>query len=279
MDSVTRAFDTVEAKGNPSVLDMCMAPGGYIAAVLDQYPDAKVRGFTLPVEKGGHAMKLQSANIHLQSLDVTLLAGDMGLVKADVPSTHPGASDFMMQNQIQETEKFDLIFCDGQVLRTHVRAEWREHGEALRLRLTQLAIGLEHVTLGGTMIILLHKLEEWENLQLLHILNKFAEVQLFKSTKSHALRSSFYAVAKNIRALSVEAIEAIATWKGDWRVATFGTDADCKETFAGSWDDAETLLGSFGEKFVSLGRNVWRIQGNALKGAKFVKNAGKNQIK
>jgi hypothetical protein len=281
LDAATGAFLLSWGPGpdDPAVLDLCMAPGGFAAVVLDNYDHVTVRGFSLPVEQGGHAMQLQSPDIHVQFLDLTFLAGDMGLIEGDIPPFHIDASKFTMQKQLKDTEKFDLAFCDGQVLRTHDRAEWREHREARRLTLTQLAIGLEHVKVNGTMVLLLHKLEGWDNLQLLHTFDKFAEVQLFKSYKHHATRSSFYAVVKKIQARSTEAIEAIDTWKHHWKAASLGSNIECRKVFAGTRADAQAILDSFGEKFVEMGRNVWKVQADALKEASFIKNASKNQVR
>ncbi len=48
-------------------------------------------------------------------------------------------------------QTFDLVFCDGQVLRTHSRGEHREHGEPFRLRVSQLILALQRIDAGGTL--------------------------------------------------------------------------------------------------------------------------------
>ncbi|KAH8665751.1 hypothetical protein BGZ60DRAFT_378592 [Tricladium varicosporioides] len=40
-------------------LDICMAPGGYTAAVLKYHPNAKAYGITLPVDQGGHPLHIE----------------------------------------------------------------------------------------------------------------------------------------------------------------------------------------------------------------------------
>jgi len=59
--------------------------------------------------------------------------------------------------------------------------------EARRLAVTQLAIGLEHVKIGGTMVVLLHKVEATDTVSLLYRFSKFSSVKLFKPT----VKSSF----------------------------------------------------------------------------------------
>jgi hypothetical protein len=73
-------------------------------------------------------------------LDVNMLAPDMGV--ESVPPEHPEALDFLPR-QLQSQKVFDLVICDGQVLRTHERAAHRETREATRLTLEQLARSLE----------------------------------------------------------------------------------------------------------------------------------------
>lgn len=181
-----------------SILDMCMAPGGFLEIALSYNPEAQALAFSLPKINGGHSVLLpKRSNVTLKFLDVTMLAEDMGL--SSVPHEHPDAENFL-PSQFDPRESFDLIICDGQVLRNHDRADYRERTEASRLCLTQLTIGLNHLKPGGTMIVLLHKIEAVATVQLLHTFDKFASVQLFKHTKFHAKRSSFYMLATNIRA-------------------------------------------------------------------------------
>ena len=59
----------------------------------------------------------------LKLLDITLLVADMGVTS--IPEEHPDVKNFLPQEFSSETF-FDLVICDGQVLRTHARAEYRE---------------------------------------------------------------------------------------------------------------------------------------------------------
>ena len=178
---------------------------------------------------------------------------------------------FFTQKRFAPHEKFDLVFCDGQVLRTQLRAQWRERREARRLTLTQLALGLEHIREGGTMVILLHKLEAWHNLRLLQLLDSFSNIQLFKSTRSHATRSSFYAIAQNIQVSNARVAEAISIWKQQWKIANFGSDDECWKTFRATGQDAVAILETFAETFVRIGRPIWEIQASALSQASYMR--------
>lgn len=66
-----------------------------------------------------------------------------------------------------------------------------------RLTATQLALGLAHLRPGSTMVVL-HKVEAWPSVGLLHAFARSAAVRLFKPRAAHAKRSSFYMVASAV---------------------------------------------------------------------------------
>lgn len=264
----------------PSILDMCAAPGGFLDVALSMNPGAHAVAFSLPESLGGHRMLLpQNENVTLKFLDVTMLAADMMMDDDDetttmeIPADHPDKDNFIMERQLQKDQLFDLVLCDGQVLRTHKdhRAEYRERREASRLTLTQLAMGLEHLRPGGTLIALLHKLEAWDTLFLLRTFNRFSRVYAFKPRAGHAKRSSFYLVATGVRSCAPEALRAVKRWKEGWRVATFGDEEEYKSALDERGVGVESVLEEFGERFIELGRRVWDIQATALEDAPFMK--------
>lgn len=268
MHQSTLALAIPDTAGS-TILDMCMAPGGFLAKALEKNPEACALGLSLPISDGGHRVLLPNApNWTLDFLDITMLSADMGVT--EIPVEHPDASN-MLPQRFDSFQLFDLILCDGQVLRTHIRAAYREMKEARRLLTTQLAIGLEHVKVGGTMIVLLHKVESMNNVSLLYTFSKFSSVKLFKPTKHHAKRSSFYMIATNIQSQHCEAALAVEEWKRQWRIATFGSDSEYEEAFGTACLNVEKVLGEFGGDLVRLGRGVWRTQSNALRKAPFIK--------
>ncbi|KAF7548038.1 hypothetical protein G7Z17_g7311 [Cylindrodendrum hubeiense] len=267
---ITKAFELSHISNQPAILDMCMAPGGFVASVLKKYPDAHVKAMSLPVERGGHEVLLKAENLEVEFLDVTMLAGDMGITKEDIPVSHPDRDAFTIQRIFSAQEKFDLAFCDGQVLRTQQRSQWREPFEAYRLTKSQLALSLEHLKPGGTMVILLHKLEAWGSVKLLHTLSKFSNLKLFKHHRHHAMRSSFYAVAKNVQSDGELALEAIAEWKRAWKNASLGTKDERTRELKADSADAQEVLDDFGKTLVNMGRIIWTKQADALERASFM---------
>ncbi len=198
-----------------------------------------------------------------------MLAGDMGV--DSIALSHPEAHEFLSRKLYPE-DVFDLIICDGQVLRTHHRAAYRERREATRLSLTQLAIALEHMKPGGTMLVLLHKVESWKSVTLLRAFCKFSDVKVFKPRRAHTKRSSCYMVASNIQPQHEDAIQAVRVWKMLWKAATFDTESEFSRLSESLEPDVDEVLEDFGVKLVGLGKNVWEIQANALAKAPFVRD-------
>ena len=251
------------------ILDLCMAPGGYTASALKYNPTAIACGVTLPLAKGGHKMLLQSSRQSVQFRDVTMFAAEFGV--DEVPFAHPEHASFSSERPyIGQT--FHLVFCDGQVLRTHQRAEYREQQEALRLAVSQLILALQRIHPGGTLVMLLHKIEAWDTTELLYRFSQFSSIQLFKPKKKHAIRSSFYLVAKNVQPASDTAKLAIESWKQAWWRATFGGPNGTGEAkVIPDESNVHMVLNEFGKVLVTLGRPIWDIQANALSKTDFVK--------
>ena len=257
---------------SPHILDMCCAPGGFLTTSMDINPGAQALGFSLPASEGGHEMRFPPPpNLELRFLDLTMLAADMGVT--EIPTEHPDAENFLPR-QFSPEKLFSLVICDGQVLRpnVHKRATYRQNREARRLIVTQLALGLEHLQPGGTMVVLLHKIEMSYTMCCVYKFTKFSSVQLFKPVKHHAKRSSFYMVATNVQSRHPEAVLAIQFWKEQWKLATFGSDEEYEEDVLEHWADSEKVIGVFGEELVKLGSEVWNIQAKALSKAPFIKN-------
>ncbi|KAK4039554.1 hypothetical protein C8A01DRAFT_16463 [Parachaetomium inaequale] len=293
LDDATLAL-TLPSGGNsprPAILDLCMAPGGFSSAALYRNPAALLRGISLPPSQGGHEMLLNkywsdrdpSAQIYVSFRDITLLAEEMGTPASSVPASHPDAASFSSDRPFMDQE-FDLVFCDGQVLRTHERLEYRQKTEATRLLTTQLVLALQRIRPGGTIVILLHKADAWPSVQLMHTFAAFADgVELFKPRAGHRVRSSFYLVAKGVRPWREAAVEAVRRWKVQWSVATFGVqggrgderlsgEEELELLEGGEEEEVRAVLRKFGPALVRMVEPVFAIQAEALRNAPWMKN-------
>ncbi|CAG5137587.1 uncharacterized protein ALTATR162_LOCUS160 [Alternaria atra] len=238
---------------NPANLDLCMAPGGFTASVLKRNCDARVCGI--------------NSRIQVRFLDITMLAAEMDVT--DIPVEHSDARNFMFDLPFYG-EAFDLVFCDGQVLRTHSRAEYREKREAWRLMTSQLVFALQRVKENSKIVVLLHKLDAWDTVYLLYTLRKFSSLQLFKPRRKHAIRSSFYFVAEQIEPESPWLQVSVTAWKKEWYIATFGCDTEYRDNRSKFQGTVDEVLSDFGTELLELGQSIWEVQSAALRESSFL---------
>ena len=184
-----------------------MAPGGFLSAAMQCIPNAIATAYSLPFAAGGHKVLMpEHTNVKITMLDITMLAADLDT--DDIPEEHPDSANFLPK-YFSDGREFDIVFCDGPVLRTQTRADYRVHTEPRRLSVTQLALGLGHSRPGGTMVVLLHKFEGPITMEILHLFAQFSSIKLFKPPRAHAKRSSFYMVASNVQVEHPEAVKAV----------------------------------------------------------------------
>ncbi|KAM7183568.1 hypothetical protein V8F20_012569 [Naviculisporaceae sp. PSN 640] len=270
----------------PAILDLCMAPGGFsLAALKRNHRSTILRGVSLAPSEGGHVIRLRdvasakedidTAVKYVEYRDITMLAEEMGLQLGNIPPSHPDAALFSSDRPYYGSQ-FDLVFCDGQVLRTHERGEHRGNHEPVRLLTSQLVLALQRIRSGGAMIILLHRADTWHTIRLINTFSLFSDkLQLFKPTKGHRMRGSFHLVAKGIRPEREAAVEAVLRWKAQWKFATFGSEAMDERDLGALARTEETevqfVIDQFGSELLRLVEPVFRVQMEALKNAPWMK--------
>lgn len=140
LNRATSAFDLQgSSNSGPAILDLCMAPGGFSSFALSRNPSALLRGISLPPSQGGYEMLLQdswsdtdpNARIYVSFRDITLLADEMGTPISSIPASHPDAASFSPDRPFLD-EEFDIVLCDGQILRTYERSECKSASPPFR---------------------------------------------------------------------------------------------------------------------------------------------------
>lgn len=130
----------------PNILDMCIAPGGFLSTALSLNPSAQTVGLSVYLLRKvpGINSRLPAddddnySRVTVKFLDLTMLAADMGVTEKEVPSEHADAPNFHLTSVFPNGLLFDLVLCDGNVLRTHDRPAYRERREVQRLQHSQL---------------------------------------------------------------------------------------------------------------------------------------------
>jgi len=278
-----RNKDDIEGHHKPArILDICMAPGGYSAVALRFNPYAEIHGITLPRSSGGYSIQFSGKIAQLIYQDINYYLPDFPDGRK-VPATHIDASLFIdfpkfgctgaesdprpahqadSPRIAQSNDAFNLIFCDGNVLRTHVRADHRadKNREAGRLTYSQLILAMTNIAHGGTVIILLHHIDNWFNVRLLQEFSTFSTISLFKSTAHHQMTSAFYLITKNIQAGNLKE-EILNKWKENWWSLTFGGEDGLGTALAAPNDnEIDEVLKESGEKIRTMAEPAWKTQ-------------------
>ena len=259
----------------PKCLHLCIAPGGYTEHLLQTYPEASVKGITLPLHLGGHPMVAaygeKDPRVQVDFMDLTMLAVEYGTPMSEIPQGHPDAKNFS-SNRPFLGETFGHVLCDGQILRTHFREEYRQTKEIVRLNVAQLIFGMTRISPRGTFVMLLHKADAFDNIELLKTFDDFSKVKLCKPQTIHAVRSSFYMIATDVDPTHPKAKEAVEQWKKDWKRATFDTDENTgMNREMPTEDKVKAVLKEFGPRLIELARDIWQTQKNALGRASYTK--------
>lgn len=270
MHTATGCFDIAPSNSTEErALHLCMAPGGYTAQLLDTNPRIKVFGITLPESLGGHPILIKDERVTIEYLDMNLLHSEFDVSLAPSPE-HPDHKMFVQQTVFGDLE-FDLVFGDGAVLppNSGERSRIKKEIEAFRLRLAQLVFGLKRMKKGGTFVLLLHRIDSFENLSLLKAFEKFSKVQVYKPTTNFAYTTSFYLIAKDVQRGHEVAQGLIEEWKVMWQKATFGV-GEVNLPAEASRETVRRALEEYGPRLVELGDRIWAIQAESLSKAAYL---------
>ncbi|TGZ79219.1 hypothetical protein EX30DRAFT_373177 [Ascodesmis nigricans] len=271
LDKATSAISGAGSPPSPlTVLDLCLAPGGFTQGTLQLRPGSRVKGITLPMAEGGHKVLLNlRGNADVMNVlfhDITMFSNEFGLPAKLVPEDHPDKARFVDFRPFAML-RFDLVFCDAQMLRTQERGEHRGHlVERIRLRASQILIALGRIKQGGTMVMLLNHMEAPQCIDIIRDIDSISEVTVWKPEKIWGVKSTFYLIAKKVRSASDEAKKLLEKYRELWRKATLdGVYPEWTEK------EVEEMLKDYGDRVIQLGTETWRVQAATLKRSAFIR--------
>lgn len=250
----------------PKVLDLCMAPGGFAATAKKYLAGADIDSITLPTAIGGFEVMDQRVCQHTEYADITMYSKEMAF-EQNIPIEHPDYNNFKT-NRPFFGNLYDIVICGGAVGKSHQIEPYREECERSRLTVSQLVFAMNRLKAGGSVVVLLHHIESWDNVCILHAFNQFSDIQLYKHPKIHAMTSSFYLVAKNVNLEHPFVGTSMSYWRDLWKYLTFKDFTDIQSPYSTLYDlddnFVEQVRDSFGSYFLRLARSVWQIQAKAL---------------
>jgi hypothetical protein len=130
---------------------------------------------------------------------------------------------------------------------------------------------------GGSIVLLLHRIESWDTVCILHAFNEFSDIQLYKHPKAHAIKSSFYLVARRVNLEHHTARESMDYWESLWRYLTFKhfQEVPLSRSSLYESDDVfvQNMINNLGPQFLRLAEPIWKIQAEALRNAPFMRHA------
>jgi hypothetical protein len=105
---------------------------------------------------------------------------------------------------------------------------------------------MQRIAAGGTLVMLLHKIDSWGSAIILYTFSKFAKVQVFKPARKHSARSSFYMIAQGVQPKHEAAKRAVQEWRDVWWKTTFGGEDGTGEKEESNNDFVSKVLDEFG---------------------------------
>ncbi|KAF3391307.1 hypothetical protein F1880_007682 [Penicillium rolfsii] len=261
----------------PNVLDLGMAPGGFSATAKKYLSGAVIDAVTLPSKDGGIEVMDSEVCQKIEYADITMFTKEMEF-EEDIPSEHTDYINFQ-KYQPFFGNLYDIVICGGAVGKSHHLEPYRKNCESSRLTVSQLVFAMNRLKIGGSVLLLLQHAESWDTVCILNAFNQFSDIQLYKHPKIHAIKSSFYLIAKNVNLEHPVARTSISYWKELWKYLTFKDFTGIAEPISTQYgrddDFIENIKNNFGPRYLEMVRPVWRMQAEALRKASFMQHSQK----
>lgn len=159
---------------------------------------------------------------------------------------------------------YSIVFCN--FIRLQDPTDDVRKWESGRLLVSELILGLSFIKPGGSILVSLRHLENWNTFATIYKFTKFSTVSLYKPACHYAIRSGFYLLARDVQPELAECKDWVEELKRAWYHMTFeGLHGFGDYVDAGENLDVDEVLNEWGEDFLMMGENVWRRQRDALR--------------
>ena len=247
-----------------SNLTRSCCPGGFSSYILSKNLFATGVGLSLDVQSGGHAFLLEDhlqPRLQLKWADVTRY--QLGPTAINDPRLQPFPF-------YPDTHLFDLVLLDGHPLRT---SNPQTAGMSDRLLISQLIIGLQAISVSGTIVIKLSRPERVVTAKILFMLDVLSlSLSTWKPVYMHATRATFYAVAKGVGygQQGNRWPQLLSGLKALWMDLTYGGPTGSGRALNAAdldfiLNDVE-LQSKFGNRLQQLAQHIWLVQSESLRG-------------
>ena len=238
----------------------------------------KCDGGPFPLEKGLELLGMESQSLGALTTTLTDVSRHSLFLphSKNFPTDSPDRPAFEnnpplplhMQSLPTKTsdQVYSTVFCDFLRLQGPKYGHVLSHWESGRQMVSQLILGLSFIKPGGSIMVWLRHLEYWNTFVTIYRFTKISTVSLYKPTRQYALKSGFYLLARNVQPELGECKDWVEELKRTWYQMTFeGLHGLGNPVDAGENLDLDKVLNEWGEDFLIMGENVWRIQRDALK--------------
>lgn len=241
-------------------------PGGFSSYILSKNLRSKGMGISLPVTSGGHEFLLEEdlrSRLYLHQADLTKYPLGLNVYHQQPFPVHTN------------TRPFDLILLDGHPLRTSPSIPGDNSNNQKKgaiLLVSQLIIGLQSISLSGTVIMKLSKPERVTTAKVLYMFDMLSlQLASWKPVCMHATRDTFYIVAKGIGhgKMGCKIEEWIHGLKILWEELMLGSRERGLEKRDMDFIVSERELGTvYSERLEQLSRHIWLVQETSISGWK-----------
>ncbi|KAJ3154613.1 hypothetical protein HDU89_007851 [Geranomyces variabilis] len=266
------AMDEVDAQSGGKLrdggvkvfLDLGCAPGGFSKWVLEQNPEARGMGVTLPPEVGGLPMIMEG--VLQDETRYGCIYRDVTDRPAEISYAHPADSKERAAVDCSPPQ-CDLVIAGSIYRDEHTADPSRTGPPPVRQRarqtliFSQLLAALRNLQPGGTLVVVSNMKPHLHNLEILCFLKEvFGSLVPVKPKQVHTIRSSFYLVALDFNLDAANARKAFARLEANLETIARADDEMGVEHVLLLDGPEDDIVARYGEFVINFYEPLWQSQ-------------------